>query len=76
MTTAERFHRATAPSNQHEVLIAGVPWPLYKVVALVAGLLVLAAVGAVASSAAAAVLSGAAVSTAIWVIAGISQHRR
>lgn len=50
-----------------EVLIAGVPWPAYKVVALLVGLIVLVAVGVVTMSAAPAVLTAAAAATAVWV---------
>ncbi|NDJ91756.1 hypothetical protein [Mycolicibacter kumamotonensis] len=62
MTTAER------PPQQ--VVIAGVPWPAYKVVALAIGLVTLVGVGAATASAAAAVLSAAAVCTAVWLILG------
>ena len=51
-----------------EVQIAGVPWPTYKVVALAAGLLVLFVVGVVTSSAATAVLAGAAVGAVVWIV--------
>jgi hypothetical protein len=50
-----------------EVRIAGVPWPAYKVLALVVGALVFLAVGVLTSSAAPAVLSGAAAAVAVWV---------
>lgn len=50
-----------------EVLIAGVPWPRYKVVALVVGAVVLVAVGVVTASAAPAVLTAAASATAVWL---------
>ncbi|HET9875724.1 MAG TPA: hypothetical protein VFQ37_08150 [Mycobacterium sp.] len=62
MTTAER-------SRSH-VLIAGVPWPVYKLVALVAALLVLLGVGVVTASAATAVLTAAATGTAVWLVLG------
>lgn len=50
-----------------EVLIAGVPWPRYKLVALVVGAVVLVAVGVVTASAAPAVLTAAAAGTAVWL---------
>ena len=50
-----------------EVLIAGVAWPLYKLVALVVGAVVLIAVGVVTASAAPAVLTAAATATAAWL---------
>ncbi|WP_024443131.1 MULTISPECIES: hypothetical protein [unclassified Mycobacterium] len=65
MTTAQRF-------GQH-VPIAGVPWPAYKLVALAIGLVTLLIVGAVTSSAAAAVLTAAGACSAVWVVLG-SRH--
>lgn len=43
-----------------QVLIAGVPWPVYKLAALLVGAIVLIAVGTVTASAAPAVLAAAA----------------
>jgi hypothetical protein len=54
----------TAPTEVH---IAGVPWPTYKVLALVVGAVVFLAVGVVTASAAPAVLSGTAAAVAVWV---------
>lgn len=54
----------TAPT---EVRIAGVPWPAYKVLALMVGALVFLVVGVMTASAAPAVLSGAAAAAAIWI---------
>lgn len=76
MTSVEQFRSAFAHPVSREVSIAGVPWPAYKVVALVVGLLVLAGVSAATAGMAAGVLSGAAVSTAVWVVLGIAHHRR
>ena len=59
-----------------QVPIAGVPWPLYKLLALAAGLLALAAVGLVTGSAAPAVLTAAAVTTAVWVAFGVLRRSR
>ncbi|HEX2285249.1 MAG TPA: hypothetical protein VHI10_10590 [Mycobacterium sp.] len=53
-----------------EVLIAGVPWPVYKLVALAVGFLVLVIVGMVTTSAAPAVLGGAAAGAAAWLVLG------
>jgi hypothetical protein len=50
-----------------EVLIAGVPWPVYKLVALIVGVVVLVGVGVVTTSAAPAVLTAAAATTAVWL---------
>ncbi|MGV0748680.1 hypothetical protein [Mycolicibacter minnesotensis] len=68
MTTAERF-------GQH-VPIAGVPWPAYKLVALAVGLVALLIVGAVTSSAAAAVLTAAGACTAVWLVLGMQRPSR
>lgn len=54
-----------------EVRIAGVPWPTYKLVALVMGLLSLVLIGVITASASAAVLTGAAVTTVFWTALGI-----
>lgn len=62
MTTAER--------PRHKVLIAGVPWPAYKLVALAVGSVTLLGVGVLTSSAAAAVLSAAAACTVVWLALG------
>jgi hypothetical protein len=50
-----------------EVQIAGVPWPAYKVLAILVGAVVFIAVGVVTASAAPAVLSGTAAAVAVWV---------
>ena len=68
--------RALAGPKRSQVLIAGVPWPIYKLVALLAGLSVLLIVGIATGSAAPAVLSAAAVATVVWVVLGIAQRPR
>ena len=75
MTTADHIH-SIASSKTSEVTIVGVPWPLYKVLALVVGLVVAVVVGIVASSAAPAVLAGAAAGTVIWLVLGGIQRFR
>jgi hypothetical protein len=71
MTTAEDFHSAVASRpTAREVSIAGVPWPVYKLVALAVGFLVLAVVGLITMTTGPAVLGGAAAAAAIWVTAG------
>jgi hypothetical protein len=76
MTTAEQFRDAvTRPAST--VSIAGVPWPAYKVVALLVGLLVFAVVAVATTTAGPAVLSGAGVGTLVWLglgVAGNSRH--
>ncbi len=50
-----------------EVPIAGVPWPVYKLAALLVGAFVLVVVGVVTGSAAPAVLTAAGTATAVWL---------
>ena len=59
-----------------QVPIAGVPWPLYKLVALAIGLVTLVIVGVVTGSAAPAVLVAAAATTVVWVTAGVLRRPR
>lgn len=66
MTAAGNF-RHTATWADHEVRLAGVPWPAYKLIALAAGLIALIVVGAVTTSAGPAVLSAAAVAALTWI---------
>jgi hypothetical protein len=75
MTTAGQF-RALASSKNSEVQIAGVPWPVYKVAALVVGLVVAVLVGVVTSAASAAVLAGAGIATIVWLLGSIQSHHR
>jgi hypothetical protein len=68
----------TAPSvklvtSGTEVRIAGVPWPVYKLVALGVGLLVLLAVGVVTMNPAPAVVAAAAAGTVAWLGLGVFQ---
>ena len=76
MTTAEQFRSAIAHPNAQDVLIAGVPWPAYKVVALIVGLAVFGVVAVVTASAAPAVLMAAATSTLVWLGFGLRHHGR
>jgi hypothetical protein len=62
----------TAPSvklvtSGAEVRIAGVPWPVYKLVALGVGLLVLVVVGVFTASAGPSVLAAAAAAAVVWL---------
>jgi hypothetical protein len=50
-----------------EVSIAGVAWPVYKLLALAIGFLVLVIVAVATSSAAPSVLAAAAASTVVWL---------
>jgi hypothetical protein len=59
-----------------EVLIAGVPWPVYKLAALLIGAVVLIGVGVVTASAAPAVLTAAASATVVWLGLRVAASRR
>ncbi|SEH80887.1 hypothetical protein SAMN04489835_4404 [Mycolicibacterium rutilum] len=67
MTTAGNF-RTTAARAACDVSVAGVPWPAYKLIALVLGAVVALVVGVATATAATAVLAGAAVGTVTWVV--------
>lgn len=75
MTTAEHFREAvTHPAST--VSVAGVPWPAYKVLALLVGLLVFAVVMVATTTAATAVLSGAGVGALVWLVLGLAGSSR
>lgn len=59
-----------------EVLIAGVPWPMYKLAALLVGVVVLVVVAAITASAAPAVLTAAASATAVGLGLRVAASRR
>jgi hypothetical protein len=58
-----------------EVSIAGVTWPVYKLLALAIGFLVLLIVAVATASAAPSVLAGAAAGTLVWITLGAVQRR-
>ena len=59
----------TTPRHEHSlVLVAGVPWPRYKLIALLAGLVTLLAVAVLTNSAAPAVLAAAAAAGGIGLL--------
>lgn len=66
MTTAGNF-RSSVTRVTCDVSVAGVPWPAYKVIALLVGALVFVAAGLLTMSVSVAVLSGAAAATAAWL---------
>lgn len=66
MTTAGNFRTAAARATC-DVSVAGVPWPAYKLIALVLGAVVALVIGIATGTAATAVLAGAAVGTVTWV---------
>jgi hypothetical protein len=59
-----------------EVSIAGVAWPVYKLLALVIGLLVLVIVAVATSSAAPSVLAAAAAGPVVWLALSPFQSTR
>jgi hypothetical protein len=63
-------------TTDSEVRIAGVPWPVYKLVALAIGVLVFVVVGAATMSAAPAVLAAAGAATVAWVALGLVHSPR
>jgi hypothetical protein len=63
-------------TNDSEVRIAGVPWPVYKLVSLAVGALVLVVVGVATMSAAPSVLAAAATATVVWVALGSAHAPR
>ncbi len=58
-----------------EISIAGVPWPVYKLLAVAIGFLVLVIVTLATGSAAPSVLAGAAAATMVWLTLGTVQRR-
>ncbi len=75
MTTVEHV-RSTIASTGSQIRIAGVPWPVYKIVALAVALIVLIAVGIATASAAPAVLTAAAAGTLVWLGLGLVNHAK
>ena len=66
----------TAPSvklvtSGADVRIAGVPWPLYKLIALAVGMLVLVVVGVATASVGPAVVAASAAATVVWLGLGV-----
>ncbi|MGK2904240.1 MAG: hypothetical protein ACSLE7_15470 [Mycobacterium sp.] len=58
-----------------EISVAGVPWPMYKLLALIVGLVALVAIGVVTASLGPAVLTAAGVATLVWLAGGLSARR-
>ena len=56
-----------------QVSIAGVPWPVYKLLALVVAAVVLVTVAIATASAAPSVLAAAAAGTVVWLGLGAFQ---
>lgn len=67
MTAAGNF-RTVAARATCDVRVAGVPWPAYKLLALLLGAVVALVVGVTTTTAATAVLAGAAAGTATWLV--------
>ncbi|MEZ0339641.1 hypothetical protein ACAG25_06615 [Mycobacterium sp. pV006] len=74
MTTAEHARDVTAP-RAATVSVAGVPWPVYKVVALLVGFLTFALVAVIVAAPGPAVLTAAAVASVIWIGGTVSSSR-
>jgi hypothetical protein len=75
VTTVEYFREAVSRPGS-TVSIAGVPWPAFKVVSLLVGLLVFVVVGLATTAIAPAVLTAAAVSVAAWLTLGLIGRAR
>jgi hypothetical protein len=58
-------------TTRTEVRIAGVPWPLYKLIALAVGLVVLVVVGLAAASVGPAVVAASAAGAVSWLALSI-----
>ncbi|OBB59689.1 hypothetical protein A5757_11365 [Mycobacterium sp. 852013-51886_SCH5428379] len=67
MTTTTGNLRSTVARATCDVSVAGVPWPAYKLWALLVGLIALVVAGLLTMSASVGVLSGAAAATVAWV---------
>jgi hypothetical protein len=57
-----------------EVRIAGVPWPMYKLVALAVGAVVLVIVGLATMAVGHAVVAAAAAATVVWLASSVFSH--
>jgi len=68
--------KSTDAFKSSHVLIAGIPWPRHKLFAIVAGFIALLMVGAVTTSAAPAVLIGAAVAVVVALSVRAVDYRR
>jgi hypothetical protein len=75
MTTAEHFRSAVA-HPMSEISVAGVPWPAYKVLALLVGFVVFGIVAVATVSMGPAVLGGAAAASAVWLGLGVFHRDR
>ena len=76
MTTAEQFRDAFTHPAAREVSVAGVPWPAYKLLALAVGMIAFLTLAIVTTSAAVAVLGGAAAATATWLVCELRRRTR
>lgn len=75
MTTAEHFRSAVA-RPMSEISVAGVPWPAYKVLALMVGLVVFGIIAVATVSVGPAVLASAAAASAVWLGMGVFHRGR
>ncbi len=58
-----------------EIAIAGIPWPMYKLLALIVGVVTLLLVGVVTASMGTAVLTAAGAATLVWLTGSITARR-
>ena len=58
-----------------EIAIAGIPWPMYKLLALIVGGVTLLRVGGVTASMGTAVLAAAGAATLVWLTGSITARR-
>ncbi|HZU48230.1 MAG TPA: hypothetical protein VFA16_13410 [Mycobacterium sp.] len=74
MTTPLQLRSLVSPE---EVLVAGVPWPRYKVLALITGFAALLLVGVVTTRATPSVLTATGVALCVGlVLRALQQHRQ
>ncbi|MGB3481251.1 MAG: hypothetical protein WBB07_03415 [Mycobacterium sp.] len=75
MTTAEQF-RSAVTHPRSEISIAGVPWPAYKVLALLIGFTIFGLTLLATATVSSAVLGGAAAGSAVWVVFSLLHRLR
>jgi hypothetical protein len=73
VTTPQQLRSLVSPE---EVLVAGVPWPRYKLVALIAGFAALLLVAVVTTSVAPSVLAATGVAVSVGLVLRAVQQTR
>jgi hypothetical protein len=74
MTTPQAVRWIVKPTTS-DVLIAGVPWPRYKLIAVIAGLGAMLLVGVLTTRAAPSVLAGAGVGVVVGLALKVAYQR-